>query len=59
VTTDKTRALAGATQKKEKSQFDSVFIENWQKICRVLVRIVGDADQAQDLALETFWQLYR
>ena len=59
VTADKARALSGVTPKKEKSQFDSVFAENWQKICRVIVRIVGDADEAQDLALETFWQLYR
>ena len=59
MTADKMRALVGATEKKEKSQFDSVFSENWHTICRVLVRIVGDADEAQDIALETFWQLYR
>jgi RNA polymerase sigma-70 factor, ECF subfamily len=41
------------------AEFDAVFLEHWQPICRVLARLVGDPAEAEDLALETFWQLYR
>lgn len=32
---------------------------NWDRLCGVLYRLVGDPDEAEDLALETFMQLYR
>ncbi|MHC1783022.1 MAG: sigma-70 family RNA polymerase sigma factor [Anaerolineaceae bacterium] len=39
--------------------FDAQFLENWPKIYCVLLRLVGDPDEAEDLALETFLRLYR
>jgi RNA polymerase sigma factor (sigma-70 family) len=39
--------------------FETIFLEHWPRIYRVLVQLVGDRDEAEDLALETFWQLYR
>jgi RNA polymerase sigma-70 factor, ECF subfamily len=59
------RSLSGGTRTTETSpqdgtaEFDAVFLEHWQPICRVLVRLVGDHAEAEDLALQAFWQLYR
>lgn len=39
--------------------FESLFEQHWERVCGVLYRLLGDWDEAQDLALETFWQLYR
>ena len=39
--------------------FEAVFGEHWEHIYRTLVRLVGDPDEAQDLALETFWRFYQ
>ena len=47
------------TARASTAEFEAVFLEHWQPICRVLVRLVGDPAEAEDLALETFWQLYR
>jgi RNA polymerase sigma-70 factor (ECF subfamily) len=38
--------------------FEALFQEHWQKVFEVLYRLVGDPDEAQDLALEAFWRLY-
>ncbi|MBI5304379.1 MAG: sigma-70 family RNA polymerase sigma factor [Chloroflexi bacterium] len=59
MSTNKTRAVPRVASAPEHPQFEDAFLANWQKVYRVLVRLVGDADEAQDLALETFWQLYR
>src|SRR5512143_140799 len=40
-------------------EFDRIFIEHWPRVYAVLVRLVGDRDEAEDLALETFWRLHR
>jgi RNA polymerase sigma-70 factor (ECF subfamily) len=40
-------------------EFDTVFAEHWTRVYNVVFRLVGDQDEAQDLALETFWQYYR
>jgi RNA polymerase sigma-70 factor (ECF subfamily) len=42
-----------------KSNFERVFLEQYPRVYAVLVRIVGDRAEAEDLALETFWQLHR
>jgi len=39
--------------------FETVFADHWSRIYNVVFRLVGDPDEAQDLALETFWQYYR
>jgi RNA polymerase sigma-70 factor, ECF subfamily len=41
------------------SDFERVFQEHYSRVYAVLVHLVGDRAEAQDLALETFWQLYR
>jgi len=40
-------------------EFDTVFAEHWSRVYNVVFRLVGDREEAQDLALETFWQYYR
>ena len=40
------------------SDFEQVFMDHWSMVYQVLLRLVGDRDEAQDLAMETFWQLY-
>ncbi len=40
-------------------QFETVFADHWSRVYNVVFRLVGDQDEAQDLALETFWQYYR
>lgn len=63
MTNDKPRApsrdQSESSPKVGATEFDAVFIEHWQAIYRVLVRLVGDHAEAEDLALETFWRLYR
>jgi len=39
--------------------FEGVFNAYWQRICGVLVRLVGDWAEAEDLALEVFWRLHQ
>jgi RNA polymerase sigma factor (sigma-70 family) len=39
--------------------FENVFVEQWPQIYSVIFRLVGDKAEAEDLALETFWKLYR
>ena len=39
--------------------FEAAFQEYWWRVYRVLFRIVGQQDEAEDLAIETFWRLYR
>lgn len=41
------------------THFDDLFREHWNRICRVLYQLVGDWDEAEDLALDTFVRLYR
>ena len=43
----------------ESWEFEAKFLEQWPKIYHVLFHLVGDKDEAEDLALETFWQLYQ
>ena len=40
-------------------EFETVFEDHWSRVYNVVFRLVGDQDEAQDLALETFWQYYR
>jgi RNA polymerase sigma-70 factor (ECF subfamily) len=39
--------------------FDVFFHNQWERVCRTLFNIVGDWDEAEDLALEAFLRLYR
>ena len=37
---------------------ERAFEEHWSSVCETLRYLVGDADEAQDLALEAFWRLH-
>lgn len=39
--------------------FEVVFQEYWPRVVSVLLRLTGDRDEAEDLALEVFWRLHR
>jgi RNA polymerase sigma-70 factor (ECF subfamily) len=41
-----------------RADFEDLFEAHWDRICQTLYRLTGDWDEAQDLALETFVQLY-
>jgi RNA polymerase sigma-70 factor (ECF subfamily) len=39
--------------------FEEIFGQQWSPICAHCFRFVGDPDEAEDLALEAFWKLYK
>jgi RNA polymerase sigma-70 factor (ECF subfamily) len=39
--------------------FEAIFHEHWTRVYALLFRLVGDRAEAEDLALEVFWRLYR
>jgi len=39
--------------------FEALFEQQWAPLCRTLYRLLGDWDEAEDLALESFFQFYR
>jgi RNA polymerase sigma-70 factor (ECF subfamily) len=41
------------------ADFERLFEEHWERLCRMLFNLLGDPDEAQDLALETFERLHR
>jgi len=43
----------------DQAAFEAIFHEHWPKVYGVLFRLVGDSAEAEDLALEAFWRLYR
>ena len=43
----------------ESAAFEALFQQHWERLCRVLYSILGDWDEAEDLALETFVKLHR
>lgn len=40
------------------ARFEATFQEHWPRVFGVVYRLVGDAAEAEDLALEAFWRLY-
>jgi RNA polymerase sigma-70 factor, ECF subfamily len=43
----------------DETAFARLFERHWEPVCRLLVRVTGDADAAGDVAQEVFVQLYR
>jgi RNA polymerase sigma-70 factor, ECF subfamily len=39
--------------------FDAVFRRDYARIARLIARVIGDRDRAEDLAVEAFWRLWR
>ena len=55
VTSNNIKIKAGSVSK----NFEANFVEHWSRVYNVVFRLVADQDEAQDLALETFWQYYQ
>jgi RNA polymerase sigma-70 factor (ECF subfamily) len=51
--------VEGKTAQDAGASFEAAFQQHWHRVCAVLYRLVGDRDEAEDLAMETFWRLYR
>jgi RNA polymerase sigma factor (sigma-70 family) len=47
------------SQSRSDESFESTFHEYWNAIHRLLTRMVRDPSEAEDLALETFYRLYK
>jgi RNA polymerase sigma-70 factor (ECF subfamily) len=58
LTTDET-SRRPAYAMNDPAAFELIFQEHWSRVYGVLFRLVGDHTEAEDLALETFWRLYR
>ena len=56
VTIDKLRSQTA--QAEIVKEFEILFQEHWSRIYAIIFRIVGDPDEAEDLALETFLKLH-
>jgi RNA polymerase sigma factor (sigma-70 family) len=41
------------------SRFETIFLEHWSRVHGFLQNLVGDHDEAEDLALEAFMRLYK
>jgi RNA polymerase sigma-70 factor (ECF subfamily) len=39
--------------------FEAVFRSDYGRIARTIARVIGDPARAEDLAIETFWRLWR
>jgi len=57
--TDRWRAREAGAASEPSAPFETVFITHWPRVYGVLVRLLGDAAEAEDLALETFWRLHQ
>jgi RNA polymerase sigma-70 factor (ECF subfamily) len=58
VTVD-SRARDGELARAQPEPFEQLFLDHWPRVVGVLARLVGNPAEAEDLALETFWRLYR
>jgi RNA polymerase sigma-70 factor (ECF subfamily) len=38
--------------------FETLFREEWARVFRVVFRLLGDRDEAEDITVEAFWQLF-
>jgi RNA polymerase sigma factor (sigma-70 family) len=47
------------TKNTSKPDLDALVNQHWNRICWVVYRLVGDWDEVQDIALETFLQLHQ
>jgi RNA polymerase sigma-70 factor (ECF subfamily) len=55
----KTDILETSQVESTSSRFESLFMQHWPQVYRLLYRLVGDPAEAEDLALETFVRLYK
>ena len=53
------KKLSTIQSQDQQSRFEDLFQEHWNRVCRVIYRLVGDWDEAEDLAIDTFWRWYK
>ena len=56
---NKTPSKTAPSRDADVATFEAAFEANWSWVCAVLYRLVGDWDEAEDLALEVFWRLHK
>jgi RNA polymerase sigma-70 factor (ECF subfamily) len=54
-----TEAAEAAVTSLTAFDFEAVFHSDYARIARAITRIIGDPARAEDLAVETFWRLWR
>lgn len=52
-----TRPLRPIRMRHAESEFEAIFLEHYERVLRILVRLVGSRAQAEELANEVFWKL--
>lgn len=58
VTIDHVGVIKDKRTAEEAGDFEKLFQQNWRRVYEMLFQVLGDADEAEDLALETFWRLF-
>jgi len=53
------RDFAAAGHESAAPTFEKLYLEHYSRIISVLVRLLGDPAQAEELANDVFWRLYR
>ncbi len=53
------KKIPASISQPQETQFEDLFQEHWSRVCRVIYRLVGDWDEAEDLAIATFWRWYK
>ncbi|MGB9594559.1 MAG: sigma-70 family RNA polymerase sigma factor [Anaerolineae bacterium] len=46
-------------QEGDEAAFADIFARHYESLVRLLVKLLGSVDEAEDIAQETFWRLYR
>ena len=61
LTAEKTTKVTNEANSAEEAEgaFEVAFREQWPRVVATLYRLVGESDEAEDLALETFWRLHK
>jgi RNA polymerase sigma-70 factor (ECF subfamily) len=55
---DSTTTVQKALDQDADRSFEETFATYWSRVCATMYRLVGDWDEAEDLALEVFYRLY-
>ena len=55
----KPKPLAAAHEQPGPAELEDLFHQQWSRLCAALYRFTGDLDEAEDLALEAFVQLWQ
>lgn len=51
------KSLARAFVQRNDSEFECLFMEHYERVFRILIRMTGNRGQAEELANEVFWRL--